>query len=382
MKTPDEIIRREIAGCGVLSFARFMELALYCPNSGYYETEKDSPGRRGDFYTSVSAGELFGQLLAFQFAEWLEEARSATSLRSEAMARQECEVRIVEAGAHDGQLARDILIWLQWSRPKLFGQIEYCIVEPSARRREWQSETLKNFAPRVRWFSNFSELVGRDSVEPKSLSNGKSISGIIFSNELLDAMPVHRFGWDAVQKLWFEWGVALEGEKFIWAKIPTPDARPRTPDPALCEVLPDGYTIETCPAAGNWWREAADILERGRLLTIDYGLTSDELFSPGRTRGTLRAYFRHHATDDLLANVGGQDLTAHVNFSAIQTAGESAGLTTESFLTQAQFLTRILEKASKDKNFGEWGAKQTRQFQTLTHPEHLGRAFRVLVQSR
>ena len=99
-------------------------------------------------------------------------------------------------------------------------------------------------------------------------------------------------------------------------------------------------------------------------------------------RGTLRAYFRHHASDDVLANVGEQDLTAHVNFSVIQAAGESAGLKTESFSTQSQFLTRILEKASKDGSFGGWNTNQTRQFQTLTHPEHLGRAFRVLVQSR
>ena len=117
--------------------------------------------------------------------------------------------------------------------------------------------------------------------------------------------------------------------------------------------MPDGYTVETCPAAGNWWREAANVLERGKLMTIDYGLTAEELFSPDRMRGTLRAYFRHHASDDLLANVGEQDLTAHVNFSALQAAGESVGLRTEMFSTQSQFLTRILEKASKDKYHGE-----------------------------
>ncbi len=395
MREPDEIIRRKIAERGVLPFACFMELALYCPNSGYYETKKDNPGCCGDFYTSVSAGELFGQLLAFQFSEWLGELQKA-----------ECGVRIVEAGAHDGTLARDILTWLQSARPELFEQIAYGIVEPSARRREWQNETLKNFAPRVRWFADL-EILSR-------VERHASLCGIIFSNELLDAMPVHRFGWDAKNKKWFEWGVAVDGKKFIWAKIPNSELRPspsapapqastqaaskrsadrRTPNsdspssifhlpPSLLEVLPDGYTVETCPAAENWWRDAANILERGRLLTIDYGLTNDELFLPGRMRGTLRAYFRHHATDDLLANVGEQDLTAHVHFSAIQTAGESAGLATESFLTQAQFLTRILEKASKDKSFGEWDTRRTRQFQTLTHPEHLGRAFRVLVQSK
>ena len=361
MSTLLEIIRHEIHKSGVLPFARFMELALYCPDSGYYETKKDI-GRRGDFYTSVSAGELFGQFLACQFAEWLEPLRSA-----------KCGVRIVEAGAHDGKLAADILNWLQLKRPKLFGQIEYGIVEPSARRQEWQHETLKDFAPRVRWSSDIQAMVGRDSVEPK-------FHGIIFSNELLDAFPVHRFGWDAKNKTWFEWGVAVAGDKFIWAKIPTPHSAFCTPQ--LEAVLPDGYTIETSPAAENWWREAAGVLARGKLLAIDYGLTDDEMFSPARTRGTLRAYFRHHATDDLLANPGDQDLTAHVNFSTIQKTGEDAGLTTEFFGSQTKFLVEILAQAEKNNSLGEWNASRTQQFQTLTHPEHLGRAFRVLVQSR
>jgi SAM-dependent MidA family methyltransferase len=386
MNPLSEIIRREAAQRGVLSFARFMELALYCPVHGYYETKKDNPGRHGDFYTSVGVGELFGQLLAIQFAEWLETLNLQPST-----------FNLVEAGAHDGRLAKDILAWLQLNRPKLFGQIEYWIIEPSARRREWQGETLREFASRVRWFDSLRSL---SSPNRKSEIGNRKLSGVIFSNELLDAMPVHRFGWDAAKKNWFEWGVAVDGEKYVWTKI-QPSAFSLQPS-ALESVLPDGYTIETCPAAQNWWREAANILERGKLMTIDYGLTAEELFSPSRPRGTLRAYFRHHAGDDLLANVGEQDLTAHVNFSAIQAAGESVGLKTESFQTQSQFLTQILGKALKDKKFGElvaskrlvspksdgggsedgWTPAQARQFQTLTHPEHLGRAFRVLVQSR
>ncbi len=369
VKNLSQIIRAETALTGVLSFARFMELALYCPVHGYYEKQKDNVGRRGDFYTSVSTGELFGELLAFQFAAWLEGSTVPNSKLS-----------IVEAGAHDGRLAKDILNWLRSHRPQLFEQIEYLILEPSPHRQAWQQETLKGFA-NVRWHDS-------------PLSNLHSqLNGVIFSNELLDAMPVHRYGWDAQNKKWFEWGVAVEGEKFVWAKIQMPDARRQTPDwdspssirhlpSSLLDVLPDNYTVETSPAAENWWREAADILAHGKLLAIDYGHGADEVFSPARTRGTLRAYFRHHASDDLLANVGEQDLTAHVNFSAIQKAGEAAGLTTESFTTQPQFLTQILGVAMKNKSFGDWTHRQTRQFQTLTHPEHLGRAFRMLVQSR
>jgi SAM-dependent MidA family methyltransferase len=382
MKTLTEIIRAEIAANDVLPFARFMELALYCPDFGYYEQQKDNVGRRGDFYTSASTGELFGELLAFQFADWLEELKIANY-----------ELRIVEAGAHDGKLAKDILNWLQLNRPKLFEQLEYCIIEPSARRRKWQNETLKNFTSRIRWFSNFSGLVRRDSVEPKL----KKIRGIIFSNELLDAFPVRRLGWNAREKKWFEWGVAHAGGRFVWERMahspslrvslkahivcPFPPSAFLNIPMSLWEVLPDDYTIEIHTAAENWWRESAGILERGKLLTIDYGFTADEMFLPARTNGTLRGYFRHHPADDILANVGEQDLTAHVNFSAIQKVGEEAGLKTEMFSTQTKFLAQILEKTLKEKSF-EWSASRIRQFQTLTHPEHLGRAFRILVQAK
>jgi SAM-dependent MidA family methyltransferase len=369
MKTLIEIIRREMATNGILPFARFMELALYCPVYGYYETKRDNPGRHGDFYTNVSVGRLFGQLLAFQFATWLEELKNDATFNL-----QLSTFNLIEAGAHDGRLAEDILTWLQSCRPKLFWQIRYAIIEPSLQRQKWQKETLKNFAPHVCWFANFEDL--------KLKTQNSKLAGVVFSNELLDAMPVRRFGWDAAKKKWFEWGVASEGEKFIWVKIQKPKAGGQVPDSALGEALPDGYTVEISSAAENWWREAASILWHGRFMTVDYGFTADGMFSPSRVSGTLRAYFRHHASNDLLDNIGEQDLTAHVNFSAIQAAGESAGLKTEDFLTQAQFLTRILEKTLQDNTFGKWDASRARQFQTLTHPDHLGHAFRVLIQSR
>lgn len=333
-----------------------MELALYCPVHGYYETQKDNVGRRGDFYTSVSTGELFGELLAFQFASWLE-----------ALSVPNSQLTIVEAGAHDGRLAKDVLRWLRAGRPQLFDRLEYLILEPSASRQQWQRESLQDF-PNVRWH------------DAKLSSLNRQLNGVVFSNELLDAMPVHRYGWDSGNQSWFEWGVAVEGEQFVWAKIRNSEFGIQNSE--LEAVLPDGYTLETSPAAEHWWHEAAGILTHGKLLAIDYGHTAAEQFSPARTRGTLRAYHQHRVSDDLLANAGDQDLTAHVNFTAIQAAGEAAGLSTESFLTQSQFLTQILGAAIKDKSFGAWDARRTRQFQTLTHPEHLGRAFRVLVQSR
>ncbi|MFM2294400.1 MAG: hypothetical protein RLZZ350_813 [Verrucomicrobiota bacterium] len=358
-----QIIQREIAQHGAIPFVRFMELALYCPQLGFYERKSDSVGRRGDFYTSVSTGNLFGELLAFQFAEWL-----GTESRS-----QKSEVRIAEAGAHDGKLAADILRWLREQRPELFAHLDYLICEPAATRRAWQAATLHEFTDHVRWENSPLDL--RPSTSPT----------VFFSNELFDAFPVHRLGWDAREQKWFEWGVACKGEQLVWTRLPlTTYNLQLTIFPELLAALPDGYTIEVCPAVEKFYRTAAENLSHGKLVTIDYGFAhADELLAPGRPHGTLRAYRTHRVSDDLLAHIGEQDLTAHVNFPALQTIGEQAGLHTESFQTQAQFLTSIAARAWKNPaSFCEWDSARTRQFQTLTHPEHLGRAFRVLTQRR
>ena len=356
-----------------------MELALYCPVYGYYEKEKDTIGRRGDYYTSVSVGSLFGELLAFQFAEWLEEMPNAEHAAQRG--------QIVEAGAHDGRLAKDILNWLRTYRTEVFQRLEYWIIEPSARRQEWQRRTLADFHGLVFWARELSELA----------SHSTGVRGIIFSNEFFDSMPVHRLAWDAKKRTWFEWGVTVQDGQFVWSSLspaegegPGGGGRLREgqqensalPIPEqMLNLLPDGFVVEACPAAEQWWRGAANVLEAGKLLTIDYGLVSDELLVPERTKGTLRAYHRHVASSDALAHPGEQDLTAHVIFSALQAVGESAGLKTESLLTQEQFLTRIAARVWKEENrFGKWTPEQARQFQTLTHPQHLGRLFRVLVQ--
>ena len=222
-----EIIAEEIRVRGAMPFARFMELALYCPVYGYYEKEEDNLGRRGDYYTSVSVGPLFGELLAFQFAEWLDgvvqSPKSGASLESSVFGLQSPDSSqqtdalraavLVEAGAHRGELAKDVLSWLSRYRPEIFERLEYWIVEPSSRRREWQRATLAGFAPRVRWAARPSE------VGSPTRSTAASSTRIIFSNELLDAMPVHRFGWDARKQVWFEWGVTLEAGRFAWARL-------------------------------------------------------------------------------------------------------------------------------------------------------------------
>ncbi|HKQ38542.1 MAG TPA: SAM-dependent methyltransferase [Verrucomicrobiae bacterium] len=330
------LIREEIKAKGPISFARFMELALYCPNLGYYERPESRIGKHGDYYTNVSVGPLFGRLLAFQFAKWLEPIPGP--------------VQLVEAGAHDGRLASDILSALPES---LLQRVEYWIVEPSENRQKWQQETLNEFAGKVRWF--------------KALPD--SVTGVIFCNELLDAMPFKRIGWDAKNQTWFEWCVTQDLQ---WARVPYPLPN----DTEFTAVLPDGYGWEISVAAGKWWISAAHALRVGKLCAIDYFLEDHQVWRPERVNGTARAYRDHHVSNDLLADVGEQDITAHVHVTPLQKLAEKAGLTTEALITQAVFLTRILQQGAPlpEQYIG--------QFKTLTHPEHLGERFKVLIQSR
>jgi SAM-dependent MidA family methyltransferase len=373
VKELEDKIGSEIARRGAIPFADFMRLALYCPVYGYYETEKDRIGARGDFYTSASTGALFGQLLAFQLCAWFEEMETGD---------QRGQLAILEAGAHDGVLAKDILAWIREHRPAVFKRLEYRIIEPSVRRQTWQKETLADFLNFVRWTQSIPEIQD---------GPGFGSHTIVFCNELLDALPTHRVGWNAQDRTWFEWGVVLENERFVWQRIPlTPElqtsnsisTRFQLTDDFLA-VLPDNFTIEIGLEAEQWWCDAVDAVKSGNFLTFDYGLERDEFFLPHRHSGTLRAYYRHHVTGDLLARPGDQDITAHVNFTALHAAGEARGLLTKFNGTQAQFLTRVFSRISSDSDaMMNWASQEARQFQTLTHPDHLGRALRVLVQAR
>jgi len=364
------LIHAEIEAGGPISFARFMELALYHPEFGYYE-RRSPVGRQGDYYTSVSAGGLFGELLAFAFAQW-------------GAGLDDGPLQIVESGAHDGRLARDIVDWVN-RREGGRGQIEYWILEPSIARRAWQKETLGPCANSVRWASDWDRLPAC------------GVQGVIFANELLDAMPARRWVWDAAAMNWREWGVGRTGDGFAWVRLDRPQSTGPDSSPvglsdlneffpldaSLLAVLPDGFIVETCPAALTWWRNAAARLRRGWLLTFDYGLTFEELLSPSRSQGTLRAYHNHQVSNAVLDRPGEHDLTAHVNFSAIRAAGEAAGLKTEHFESQGSFLVRVVGEIERQSGrFGDWTPGRRRQLKTLVHPEHLGHAFRVLAQSR
>jgi len=357
------LFQDEIKRTGPISLARFMELALYAPGLGYYETRQEI-GRKGDFYTSVSVGSLFGELLALQFAHWLEAPRFRCG-----------QVQMVEAGAHNGQLAHDILTFLRHHDPALFSRLEYWIIEPSPKRQDWQMENLsKAQFKNVKWLSGIGDLAAA------------GVHGVVFSNELLDAMPAHRLGWNAAGRKWFEWRIACDHDRFSWERMALPEAlkhwAPALPT-ALEEVLPDQFTFEISPQAAQWWEQAASALRQGVLMTIDYGLTQQELIVPQRTGGTLRSYSKHSPSPSIFDNIGQQDITAHINFSDLQAAGEQCGLKTRELVSQGKFLTEIVCLFQSNDILLNLGKPlRARQFATLTHPEHLGERFRVFHQIR
>jgi SAM-dependent MidA family methyltransferase len=358
MRAPLEAyIHRIIQADGPIPFDRFMETALYHPEWGYYESDNTVIGCHGDFQTSVSVGAFFGELLARQFWAWCADDLNCQWL---------------ECGAHHGQLAEDILQSLEKLEQGKDRKVQYLILEPSPKRKAIQQERLKRFAPHVEWANDWEQV--------QTLFK----QGVIFSNELLDAFPTKRFAWKKKTSCWQEYFVDSKQAEFQWKLLATDQGLPNTSIPIeefqqLAKLLPDRYTIERSPSAESWWQQAADHLKQGHLVTIDYGFTGLDKFAPQRTNGTLRTYDQHRVGDDLISNPGQKDITAHVDFPVLKIIGEGSGLKTENLTSQETFMNHCLEKALHQGL--QPSPKQLAQFRTLMHPEHFGKAFKVLVQS-
>lgn len=371
MNNVNEIIREYLKTLDPLPFNCFMDAALYHREFGYYEKSSNQVGKGGDFYTSVSVGSVFGELLGFQFAEWIANSPHFTDGRK---------FQLTEAGAHDGRLAADILKYFRDYRPELYARLQLCLFEISSTRRQWQEQTLKEFSDKVSWVTDWSYF-------PQERPDG-----IFYCNELFDAFEVNRIAWDARKQEWFEWGVTLKDDKFVWAPILQPSCQVDEESiglnlqelpPELLAVLPHHFTTEIRYYMSTWWKSITCPLGSGWWVSIDYGLTAEEFFLPQRANGTLRAYRNHRVSDDVLADPGEQDITAHVNFTALQKSGEAAGLSDSKLCSQASFLVGIASAIEQKPHlFPAWTSERIRQFQSLTHPEHLGRPFKVLTQSR
>ncbi len=334
-----------------LPWAEIMRMALYEPGLGYYRSGVRRIGRGGDFFTSVSVGPLFGTLLAeYAFQTWV------------AMG-QPREMRIIEQGAHDGTLARDILTGCRGVSGEFFETVAYRIIEPDAALRQAQMDTLG---------TEFTNKVRHD---------GGACDGaaLFVCNELLDAFPVHRVRWDGGewQELWVcEDHAAAGGLGFVEAELSTEMLREELEGRG--SGLPAGWTTEVCPAVATWLDEVAGLPFEGRVLILDYGFTAEEHFAPERDGGTLRRYMNHRMDDDVLENPGEADLTAHVDFTRVSELAGRRGLGTVEFTEQGRFLTRLFVEAFQRHSRAPDAGTQ-RQFHTLTHPEHMGRKFHALV---
>jgi len=337
-----------------------MEMALYHDVHGYYaDPARRAVGREGDFYTSVAVGDTFGMLLSHRIRRI---RRDAFGSRADFV--------IVEQGAHDGQLARDILAGIDRDAADWAADAVYRIVEPRGGIRKSLEE---RFADESR-----VEIVA-------SLEEARAPAGLFLCNELLDAFPVRRLEWSGGG--WRELGVTAKREdggiRFSWKLLPETEGEVELP-PELDgrSEFPEGYRTEYAPGLRGWMSEAARLFDRGLWWIVDYGLESGDYYDVGRTDGTLRCYRGHRAHNDPFSAPGETDLTAHVNFTHLRQWAEEAGLVAHPLTDQHHFLVEaarpwLLRVESEGRGGEAETAKRLRQFQTLTHPALMGRQFRV-----
>jgi SAM-dependent MidA family methyltransferase len=343
-------ILKEIAAKGPLTFARFMDLALYDPSVGYYASGRGRIGKRGDFFTNVSVGPVFGKILAGQFREmWLRMGRPTR-------------IALVEQGANDGQLALDILSSLD---REILAATEYWIVEPFPVLRRLQEETLKVFAA-VHW---------ADTLENLPVFDGAHIS-----NELVDAIPFHLFR--STGELWEELCITARHDRLVFT-VKEPEGLIADQVRALPPRI-EGTIAELRPAARTWIQALARKLRSGFVLIIDYGFSREQLLAPHRIEGTFACYQAHRRDDRPLDEPGQKDITAHVDFTSLAELALDAGFRIEGYTDQHHFLVGASEGLLKrlDGPPDSASQKTLRSLRTLLHPETMGTQFRYLALSK
>jgi SAM-dependent MidA family methyltransferase len=325
-------MRETIRAYGPQPFAWFMEQALYHPEHGYYSSGRASIGRRGDYFTNVSVGPIFGQLLAAQFAEIWQRLGQIGNFA------------IVEQGAHHGDFARDVLARVRERFPKFFAALRYRIVEPFPVLQDRQSATLADFRDKVQWTRSLTPF-----------------TGVHFSNELLDALPVNLPGKR----------VGLANDEFVFIDVPD--------DPAT----------KANQWALDWIDVVAANLRRGFVIMIDYG------HARSRFHHSLQVRAQHRHLDSPFEQIGRADISMHVNWTDLAERAEADGLYIAGFTDQHRFLTGILstypellpsdssDLTALSSQVSRAGEREiARELQTLLHPEMLGRAFQVVALSR
>jgi len=351
------LIRDEIAAAGgKLAFDRYMELALYAPGLGYYTAGARKFGEAGDFITAPEISPLFAQCLATQCGDLLQ-----------GMPQGE----ILEVGAGSGALAADLLLALE-ERGALPSRYRILDLSPDLQQRQQQTlaQRVPHLLDRVEWLTTFPEA---------------GFSGVVIANELLDAMPVHRFRIASGEIL--EQYVTWQGEQFqlIWAQPTSPHFEQRVADLLQSVDVLDDLESEINLRAAPWLSSLKDSMREGLVLLIDYGHSRAEYYHVSRNRGTLMCHYRHRAHPDPLVYPGLQDITAHVDFTAIAEAAQAAGFDVAGYTTQAYFLLGSgLEHlvAASDPNDVETHMTLVQGIKKLTLPTEMGERFKVLGLTR
>ncbi|MGB6299081.1 MAG: class I SAM-dependent methyltransferase [Rivularia sp. (in: cyanobacteria)] len=344
-----------------ITFAEYMDLALYHPEYGYYSQKATNLGKEGDFFTSVHLGSDIGEMLAVQFAEMWSILGKTESFD------------LIEMGAGQGYLAADILNYIKQEYADFFKALKYTIIEKSPGLKQIQQQRLKEFD--ITW------------CELEDISNN-SVTGCFFSNELVDAFPVHQFKIEngELQEIY-----VTRGQGELFTEITD---TPSTPE--LINYLnsleiditkyPSGYRSEINLAALEWLSVIAHRLQRGYVLTIDYGYIKNRYYNPRRDTGSLQCYTRHHRHNDPYINIGQQDITAHVDFTALENNGDRLGLHKVGLTQQGLFLMALglgerVASLSQSKQPLSTILQRRDSLHQLLDPMGLG-GFHVLVQSK
>ena len=342
-------LRERIRAEGRISFADFMDMALYDPEGGYY-ANRSRLADSHDYFTSPAAHPCFGALLAVQLERmW------------EVLGRPE-QFHAVEMGAGSGLLARDVT--------------------------EYASGLSEDFAQSLRYVT-IDRYPSGDSVRVEAIASDRvplnGVVGCLLSNELVDAFPVHRFTVNGGRLKEVFVGMDEEGELTELVAEPSTDLLRRRVGARL-RSLPDGFCGEVSRGIGEWMGSVAGALERGFVVTVDYGAEADLLYSAARARGTVQTYYRHTQGDSPYRRIGRQDITAHVDFTAIMDEGRAAGLSPLGYVTQCRLLERLgirrmLERLrTSDLTQRERDANRLAMME-LIRPDGLG-GFKVLVQEK
>lgn len=346
-----EIIIEQIKNQGAISFQQFMEMCLYYPDLGYYTSNRNQIGKEGDFYTSACITPVFGAMIGRQLEEMWH------------LLGEEAPFTIIEYGAGTGILCQDILSSLQ-SNKKMYDQVRYCIIEKSPAMQAIERNLLHQ---NVNWYNSIEELSG--------------FNGCVLSNELIDNFSVHEVVMEKeLMEVFFDYH-----NGFVEVLRPaTQDLKDYISEQGI--ELPEGFRTEINLQAIDWIREVAGALNRGFVMTIDYGYPASDLYKKSRSGGTLMCYHKHTVNSSVYENIGSQDITSHVNFSALSHWGAKSGLATCGFTDQCHFLLSLgfREYLNQAMSYEKDVSMAAKKAAIINHTllMDMGRKFKVLIQEK